>query len=133
VASRKRAVAVREGLAQQGLTEEQLRRFKSPAGLDIGARRGDEIALSIMAEIVQQRRAMAELGWPIAPAAAAQPEPPAVAIDPICGMSVTIAGAKHTYEYQGTTYYFCCPGCKTTFRKAPEQYVAAGRVALSVK
>ena len=106
---------------------EQLQRFKSPAGLDIQARRGDEIALGIMAEIVQRRRNSAELAWVSAPEAATQPEAaPTTALDPICGLSVAIAGAKHTYEYQGTTYYFCCPGCKTTFRKAPEQYVGVG-------
>ena len=131
VASRKRADSVREYLTQQGFSSEQLGRFKSPAGLDIQARRGDEIALGIMAEIVQRRRNSAELAWLPAPEAVAQPEvAPATAIDPICGMSVTIAGAKHTYEYQGTAYYFCCPGCKTTFRKAPEQYVNVGRAAL---
>jgi xanthine dehydrogenase accessory factor len=132
VASRKRAESVREYLTQQGFTDEQLQRFKSPAGLDIQARRGDEIALGIMAEIVQRRRNSAELAWVSAPEAANQPEAapaPASAIDPICGMSVEIAGAKHTYEYQGRTYYFCCPGCKTTFRKAPEQYVGVGHMS----
>jgi len=129
VASRKRAEAVREYLAHQGFSAEQLQRFKSPAGLDIQARRGDEIALSIMAEIVQRRRNIAELEWSPAPATTSQPaaEPaPAVATDPVCGMSVTIAGAKYTYEHAGTIYYFCCPGCKTTFRKAPGQYATAG-------
>ena len=131
VASRKRAEAVREYLAQQGFTAEQLGRFKSPAGLDIHARRGDEIALGIMAEIVQRRRNSAELAWlPATEAATHLEAAPTTAIDPICGMSVTIAGAKHTYEYQGTTYYFCCPGCKTTFRKTPEQYVGVGQAAL---
>jgi len=130
VASRKRADSVREYLTQQGFSSEQLGRFKSPAGLDIQARRGDEIALGIMAEIVQRRRNSAELAWVSAPEAATQPEAaPATALDPICGMSVEIAGAKHTYEYQGTTYYFCCPGCKTTFRKAPEQYVGVGHMS----
>jgi xanthine dehydrogenase accessory factor len=132
VASRKRAEAVREYLMQQGFTDEQLQRFKSPAGLDIQARRGDEIALGIMAEIVQRRRNSAELAWVSAPEAANQPDAaptPTTAIDPICGMSVEIAGAKHSYEYQGTTYYFCCPGCKTTFGKAPEQYVGMGHMS----
>jgi xanthine dehydrogenase accessory factor len=116
---------VHEYLAQQGFSAEQLGRFKSPAGLDIQARRGNEIALSIMAEIVQRRRNSAELAWLPAPPAA-QPEPaPLVATDPICGMSVMIAGAKYSYNYQGTTYYFCCPGCKTTFRKAPAQHALA--------
>src|SRR5207237_7642549 len=81
VASRKRADSVREYLAQQGFTAEQLQRFKSPAGLDIQARRGDEIALGIMAEIVQRRRNSAELAWASAPEAASQPEAaPATAI-----------------------------------------------------
>lgn len=136
VASRKRAEAVREYLAHQGFTAEQQLRFKSPAGLDIQARRGDEIALSIMAEIVQRRRNIADMEWSPAPANASQPaaEPaPAVAIDPVCGMSVTIAGAKYTYEHAGTTYYFCCPGCKTTFRKAPGQYVIAGQTYLTAQ
>jgi xanthine dehydrogenase accessory factor len=126
VASRRRADSVREYLAQQGFTAEQLGRFKSPAGLDIQARRGDEIALGIMAEIVQRRRTSAELAWVSAPEAASQPEAaPTSAIDPICGMSVEVAGAKHTDQHQGTTYYFCCPGCQSTFRKAPEQYILA--------
>jgi xanthine dehydrogenase accessory factor len=134
VASRKRAAAVREHLVQQGLTAEQLERFRSPAGLDIQARRGDEIALSIMAEIVQRRRNSADMDWQPAQAIPLEAEPvPAAAIDPICGMSVTIADAKHTYEYQGRMYYFCCPGCKTTFRKAPEQYAMAGQARLSVE
>lgn len=128
VASRKRAEAVREYLAQQGLTAEQLIRFKSPAGLDIHARRGDEIALSIMAEIVQQRRTQLEDIFQSESVETSQAEvvsAPLEAIDPVCGMRVAIAGAKYTYEYQGTTYYFCCPGCKTTFRKDPEQYLVA--------
>jgi xanthine dehydrogenase accessory factor len=117
VASRRRAEAVRSYLIDQGLGDGQLQRLVAPAGIDIHARRGDEIALSIMAEIVQRYRtsrpALIEL--PLAPQAA---EPLSYAIDPICGMQVTIAGARYTYEDAGTTYYFCCPGCRTTFRKA---------------
>src|SRR5690606_21626234 len=56
VASPRRATAVRDYLLAQGLTETELLPLKGPAGLDIQARRGDEIALSIMAEIVQHRR-----------------------------------------------------------------------------
>lgn len=56
VASQKRAEGVREYLSGQGLSETDLLPLKAPAGLDIQARRGDEIALSIMAEIVQRRR-----------------------------------------------------------------------------
>jgi YHS domain-containing protein len=49
-----------------------------------------------------------------------------MAKDPVCGMSVAKAGAKWTYEYKGTTYYFCNEGCKTSFMKDPEKYLAAG-------
>jgi len=37
------------------------------------------------------------------------------ATDPICGMKVTIAGAKHTAHVDGADFYFCCNGCKTKF------------------
>jgi len=63
VASPKRGEAVREQLRRDGVGEEKLRRLQVPAGLDIGARRGDEIALSILAEIVQARRAAEHLTW----------------------------------------------------------------------
>lgn len=127
VASRKRAAAVREYLRMQGMSAEQLAAFKAPAGLDIGARRGDEIALSIMAEIVQQRRAADSARWidTSPPEQAPAPTSASTAIDPVCGMSVVIAGAKYTYAHEGQTYYFCCPGCKTAFRKEPERYLAA--------
>ena len=48
------------------------------------------------------------------------------AVDPVCGMSVTKATAKHTFDYKGTTYYFCSEGCKTSFAKEPEKYLAPG-------
>jgi YHS domain-containing protein/TusA-related sulfurtransferase len=45
------------------------------------------------------------------------------AIDPVCGMTVKKAEAKATYEYKGTTYYFCNPGCKESFAKDPEKFL----------
>jgi Cu+-exporting ATPase len=38
--------------------------------------------------------------------------------DPVCGMSVAVAGARHTLEHEGTTYYFCGPGCLRKFESA---------------
>jgi YHS domain-containing protein/TusA-related sulfurtransferase len=49
---------------------------------------------------------------------------PTKAKDLVCGMTVDKATAKWTYEYKGTTYYFCCEGCKTSFAKEPEKYLA---------
>jgi YHS domain-containing protein/TusA-related sulfurtransferase len=49
--------------------------------------------------------------------------------DPVCGMSVKIAGAKYTFDYKGTTYYFCSQGCKDSFSKNPDQYLAKQETA----
>ena len=43
--------------------------------------------------------------------------------DPVCGMSVDPARAKTTAQHAGQTYYFCCEGCATKFRAAPEKYL----------
>src|SRR5258708_32307327 len=128
VASRKRFVSVVEYLKAQGVEEALLTQIKAPAGLDIHAQQGDEIALSIMAEIVQIRRsAQAADEWSnSATEEAATLEAVAgVAIDPVCRMEVDIATAKYTYDYVGKTYYFCAPGCKRSFSKNPEAYLTA--------
>lgn len=125
VASRKRARPILEHLRRRGFGEDDLARVEAPAGLDIGARRGDEIALSIMAEIVQRRRAAEGVEWPAAvPDADDAGGEPTAAIDPICGMSVRTRDAQHTHEHAGTVFYFCCEGCKTKFAADPEQYLA---------
>jgi YHS domain-containing protein len=45
------------------------------------------------------------------------------AIDPVCGMTVNPAPARRTSEYQGTTFYFCSPGCKKAFDADPASYI----------
>jgi xanthine dehydrogenase accessory factor len=119
VASKTRAAAVLEYLRGQGLTEAELARLKYPAGLDIQALRGDEIALSIMAEIVQRRRNAEPIELQALPPAAESAE----AIDPVCGMTVLTAAAEHRTEYNGQMFYFCCAGCRESFEQNPEQYL----------
>ena len=46
-----------------------------------------------------------------------------MAIDPVCSVEMEIATAYWNTEYQGKTYYFCSPGCKRSFEKAPEKYL----------
>lgn len=46
----------------------------------------------------------------------------AQAIDPVCGMSVDTKTTRFKSEYDGTNYYFCAPGCKKSFDRAPEKY-----------
>ena len=47
----------------------------------------------------------------------------AVAVDPVCGMTVQPATAAGSYEYQGKTYYFCAASCLTKFRTDPIHYL----------
>ncbi len=124
VASRKRAAVAVESLRRQGVSPERLGRLKAPAGLDIGAVTPEEIAVSILAEIIQSRRSQK--------LASAEAEPhPALAgavqaRDPICGMLVEVATARHRSEAAGQAVYFCCRRCKETFDRDPARY-AAGR------
>jgi xanthine dehydrogenase accessory factor len=104
VASRRRGAAVVEELRSRGtLGEEEIARIHTPAGLDIGARTAEEIALSIMAEIVSVRRARQTVPGP------------ATAIDPVCGMEVTAAEPSPHSERDGITTWFCGEGCKRSF------------------
>jgi xanthine dehydrogenase accessory factor len=126
VASQRRAESVCGFLRDSGLDAERVARLRAPAGLDLGAAEPAEIALSILAEIVQlRRRAAMPLATTAEPAAAVAT--PATAIDPVCGMEVEIATARFTAEHDGQRYYFCCPGCRRSFEKEPEKYLAAQR------
>jgi xanthine dehydrogenase accessory factor len=96
-------------------------RIAAPAGLDIGAKTAEEIALSIMAQIVERRRRSAP-ALKETPASAPRDQAPAEATDPVCGMTVAIAGARHHAEVEGHAYYFCCAGCRTRFLADPAKY-----------
>ena len=58
------------------------------------------------------------------PAAAVAP-PAAVAVDPICGMTVAAVAGTVSLEHEGTTVYFCCEGCRSQF-EARRQHAGAG-------
>lgn len=123
VASRKRWGEIRAVLPH--LPAVALDRVACPAGLDLGAHSPEEIALSVLAQIVQLRATAS-------PAPAATPvSPPAQAIDPVCGMTVDIATARHTAEFAGRIWYFCCPGCRRQFEREPERFLAAARTGES--
>ena len=141
IASRKRSRGVLDWLRDVDYTEEMLARVKAPAGLDLGSLKHEEIAVGVLAELVQFHAAhrptfapeaaqTVPTGASTAPALAApasEPQPgegPAEATDPVCGMTVDVATARHTSELEGTTYYFCCPACKKKFEADPAQYLA---------
>jgi xanthine dehydrogenase accessory factor len=127
VASKKRAESVLEYLRGNGLPEDRLAFVKYPAGLDIGASTPEEIALSILAEIVEIRRhsqansPLPEISFSLENSAS--PEDLEVyAIDPICGMSVEVASAHYKTDYEGRTFYFCSRGCQRSFEEKPQEY-----------
>jgi xanthine dehydrogenase accessory factor len=122
VASKKRAATVIQYLRDAGLSEAEIARLKYPAGLDLGAVEPQEIALTILAEIIQLRRngsIRVKHGEP--PEIVREVAP--TAIDPVCGMTVEIASAIHKTEFEGKAYYFCAAGCKRSFEKNPEKYL----------
>jgi xanthine dehydrogenase accessory factor len=111
VASPRRGAAV---LASLDVDDALRERVRTPAGLDIGAYTAEEIALSIVAEIVAVRRQR------VAPPEPAPP--PATAVDPICGMEILVTDATPSVEHDGATVYFCCEGCRSTYAADPVRH-----------
>jgi xanthine dehydrogenase accessory factor len=121
VASRKRFAVLRETLLGRGVAAALLDAIRSPAGLELGARLPEEVALSILAEVVQQRRAAASREGAAPPVSlVAEPE----ALDPICGMTVVIATARHKGQWDGRDWYFCNARCKDKFLAEPLKWLA---------
>jgi xanthine dehydrogenase accessory factor len=124
VASTKRGAGVLAELRADGVPDDQLALIDVPAGIAIGARTPAEIALSILAKIVAVRRGQSvdSLGHARVRAAAPAPSstPPAIAVDPICGMTVAAVAGTPSVEHDGETIYFCCEGCKAKFMAQPE-------------
>jgi xanthine dehydrogenase accessory factor len=106
VASRRRAAAVLDTMRLSGSQRE---RIHSPAGLDIGARTAPEIALSILAEIVESVR-RSDVA-----AISAEPAESVTAVDPVCGMTVTVRPDTPHVQVDGVDYWFCNPGCRDTY------------------
>jgi len=138
VASPRRAAVVREYLREEErIPEERLAALRAPAGMDIGAETPEEVALSILAELVQVRRGRATFVATPGPAtlagagatdtAASTPlaTPPdnVVYLDPVCGMTVDPAQARHLAEHAGTIYAFCNLTCRTRFVREPATFV----------
>jgi xanthine dehydrogenase accessory factor len=102
VASAKRGSVVRDSLDLPDALRGQLH---TPAGLEIGARTAQEIAIAILAELVSQTIAHP----PVAV------EPVATAVDPICGMSVIANEASIHADIDGERFYFCSEGCRAAY------------------
>jgi xanthine dehydrogenase accessory factor len=116
VASARRGRAVLDRIAVGDSGKEQIH---TPAGLDIGARTSEEVALSILAEIVaaKPRQARPRSGH-TKPIAAHR------VTDPVCGMAVLPGDDALHLEYGGRTVWFCGRGCREAFAARPSAYSA---------
>ena len=113
VASARRAAVVLDALRGRGIGAEELARVRSPAGRDLGPSTQEEIAVAVLAELVDWRHRLAADPAGLGPAASAAAAP-AEAVDPVCGMTVAVAGAP-TAVRDGVTWYFCSVGCRDHF------------------
>jgi xanthine dehydrogenase accessory factor len=134
VASPARAAVVRGWLREEaGVAEDRLAALRAPAGLDLGAETPQEVAIAILAELVQVRRGRAAFVASPGPAAlgnaheADRQTAPViddiVLLDPVCGMTVEREHIRHLAEHDGVVYAFCAVGCRTRFVKDPSAYV----------
>ncbi|MEX3978301.1 XdhC family protein [Paraburkholderia sp. EG287A] len=143
IASHRKAERLRAAMRLRGIDEARLAALHAPAGPAIHAHTPQEIALGAVAGLVAVRHEMQEAAEAAAPRATiatetVPPLPPCEAlgapvaeaeagcyVNPVCGMSVEIAKAKHVVDYGGRKVYFCCDGCKAEFERAPERYLPA--------
>jgi xanthine dehydrogenase accessory factor len=136
VASPTRAAVVCDWLREETTVgADRIAALRAPAGLDLGAETAEEIALSILAELVQVRHGRADFVASPGPATVAGAIPSTISlepvvddivlVDPVCGMTVERAHARHLAEHDGVVYAFCSIGCRTRFIKEPVTYLSA--------
>jgi len=132
IASHRKAERLREVMRMRGIDETQLARLHAPAGPDAGAKTPGEIALvaivAVLALLRGREQLVAESGQ-VGSGAAARTVSGSTAnagkfVNPVCGMAISTDNPLHVEEYEGVSYYFCCDGCWTTFRKDPAKYAA---------
>lgn len=124
ISSRKKAASISNYLIDAGVDPTSLEKLHAPAGLDINAKKPDEVAVSIMAEIIGIKNGL-DLSIPADVRSDQAAETPSYYINPVCGVPVDMKHPKHVMQYGEETVYFCCDGCKIKFEKDPDKYMRA--------
>jgi xanthine dehydrogenase accessory factor len=115
VASDRRGAAVR---AELEVPDELRSQLHTPAGLAIGAESPEEVAISILAELVALQHA--------GPAPTRAHASNVVAVDPVCGMQVAVSEATPQVLVGGEPVYFCCEGCRDRYAREHSDAVVSG-------
>ncbi len=124
VSSRKKGNKLMDYLKDAGVDPVRVAAIKSPAGIDINAKSPEEVAISILAEIIQVKsQAPAASAFTQFDTTRAEAGKPKFYINPVCGVPVDVNSPKHVIDYKGEKVYFCCDGCKVKFEQDPEKYM----------
>ena len=112
VGSVDRGEALRGYLADRGFGKDVLAGIRIPVGLDLGPTSHREVAVAVLAELVELRaagklRRVVTTRTPVA----------VEAIDPVCGMPVVADSTSHPLVVDSDTHYFCCVGCRDQFER----------------
>src|SRR5699024_12440641 len=100
-------------IESMGLSAQDKQSVHTPAGLPIGGRTPQEVALSTMAEIVQENRAGKLKASPSL--ASVQIPPASTTIDPVRGMTVAISPETPHVAMDVQDYWFCCVAWRTLY------------------
>jgi len=131
VASRKKMAAMSSYLIDAGVDPQKVERIHSPAGIDINAKLPDEVAISILAQIIQVKNSLDVVVSFDQPGTTGGETAPSFYINPVCGIPIDMNNPKHIIDYKGEKVYFCCDGCKVKFEKDPEKYIQARAMGLA--
>jgi xanthine dehydrogenase accessory factor len=127
VASKKKMASMAAYLADAGFDETVIGGIRSPAGIDINARTPEEVAISILAEIIQVQNRSRNITsfeqFDVMKEKTVTP-PAKYYMNPVCGVPVDVNNPKHIIEYNGEKIYFCCDGCKIKFEADPQKYMS---------
>jgi len=122
VASPKKSKYIKDYLFMNGVLPKLIDTLRTPAGIDINAKLPEEVAISILADVIKIFRSekVSEVED--------IEEPPSELsedyfLNPVCNLPISKTDAKHIIDYKGHKVYFCCDGCKVSFDKTPDHYI----------